>query len=395
MISVCCCGINDKWDVGCFVDCLAYHNFDTEFEVCFVHDNRVNDGGTEYYRMLSKKYPWFRVVEHTKQDTVDWLEWLLDFYRKNDRFCPAFIDHLQGNLDLFKEDKLFNPSQSFLWISSGILYNKAASIARGDYLLVTPSDFLFLFGLKRLEDYLKGRTTYGFMYTKPNAIWARVSNSPDWWLKEKMEEAHKIVDAPWNSKLNSAQRDYLCYPSRPEDLHLVDFRNDQLINFADKDFLPKMKKYTQECFNNPGDQAIAPPFHGVHVISRHSYKALGGFTEEYYGRAYADDKMTRRGIAHADVIRINVPQALPTEFSIAWVGQGEYLPDRFTYRTKEESAALLPQMDKYIDRHPIPGRTGHNHLHDKYPDNTYLNQFSPMLAPFILQDSVRFTKDKW
>lgn len=390
MISVCCCGINARWDVDCFIKCLAKHNEETNFEVCFTHDNRVNDGGSKHYLELSRKYPWFKVIEHTKQDTVEWLEWMLDLYRREDRFAADFRVVLEANLQKFKRDEFCDVKKSFLWVSSGILYNKAVSISQGDYLVVTPADFLYLFSLSDLENHLRQHARQGRIYAKPNAIWTRISNSPEWWLREKMREDREKLSHPPNSRMADAQRDYLRYPSGPEDLNLVDFRHDQLLNLNNADFTQKMKVYTQECWQHPDDQQIGPAFHGVHAMSRLAYKEIGGFTEGYYGRAFADDNMSQRGMKYSSMLR--VPYQLPPQFSIGWIGQGEYLPGRFTYLSPGDYANLLKEKDDHYGEHPIPGACGWGYLHDGYPDRSYLNNLTSVLNPYLMRAPDRFTR---
>lgn len=392
MISVCCCAINAKWDVECFVRTLAYHNQDTTFEVCFTHDNRVNDGGSKFYAELSRKYPWFHVTEHTKQDTVDWLEWMLERYRQYDRFSALFRQCLEENLRKFKRDELIDPRKSFLWISSGILYNKAISLAQGDYLVVTPADFLYLFQLGDLERHLQSLNRTGLVYAKPNAIWTRISNSPRDWLEQKLIEDRNKTEHPFGSRMADAQRDYVRYPSGPEDLYLADFRHGQLINLADPAFFSKMETYTRECFAHPDDQGLGPSFHGIHAMSRSAYKAIGGFTEGFYGRAFADDHMSHSG---QQLARMNHRSyELPQRFSIGWIGQGEYLPGRFSYYEPGTYEQLLKTKDEYYGQHPIPGASGWEYLHHGYPAE-YVNNLSTELRSLLSQPPERFTRDKW
>jgi hypothetical protein len=40
-------------------------------------------------------------------------------------------------------------------MSSGLLYNLAVEASSGDTLIITPGDFLYLFSLKELEEYVK------------------------------------------------------------------------------------------------------------------------------------------------------------------------------------------------------------------------------------------------
>lgn len=392
MISVCCCAINAKWDVQNFVECIIEQNKNVDFEIVLTHDNRVNDGARELYTELGATYPQFRCIEHSLQDTIDWLDWLMEEYEWRQRWDGNFRQWLNIQVKKYKRGELVNPTKEFLWISSGILYNKAIMEAKGDLLLVTPADFLLLFGLKDLEGYCRPLIQDGYLYTKPNAIWARISNSPKNWLEEEInrvcdnENLERLTER-WRGE--NIFRDYLRYPTKPKDLYLADFRNRNMISMTDPDFLLKAEVYCKQCFENMNDQKIGPPFHGVHVMTKKSWEKIGGFTEEYYGRAFADDKMTRKGILHGTSFP-GVEQALPSRFSIAWVGQGEYLPSRLSYYEGVNTLDLLSKVDPYWEDHPIPGMSGTVYLHDRYPSKL-AQELNRQLSVFVYEDPIRFT----
>jgi hypothetical protein len=204
---------------------------------------------------------------------------------------------------------------------------------------------------------------------------------------ENMIENNKKTDHPFGSRCAFAQRDYLRYPSGPEDMYLMDFRHEELINLADPNYLSKMERYTNECFRHQQDQQVSPTFHGVHVISRRAYSLLGGFSELYSGRSFADDHMTKRGTLLAR--KIAASETLPPKFSIAWTGQGEYLPHRFTYQSLEEHKKLLREFDSFD--HPIPGATGWVYIHHKFSDSAYLHTLNTQLEKYLYEMPPRFT----
>lgn len=392
MISVCCCAIDAKWDVHNFVECLQHQNKGLDFEIVLTQDCRVDDGSSGVFEELQKKYQNFRVVKHTEEDTIQYLYWLMELYETRQRWTGDFRNYLRLRTELYARGLLCDPKERFLWLSSGILYNKAVQAARGDIVVVTPADFLYLFSLRELEEYVQARTVNGYFYSKPGAIWARISNSPKDWLLEQVDIIHKNNTNPNKTKHLTGEnifRDFLQYPSMPEDTYIADFRHNQLISMADPEVIDKMRIFARECFANPQDQLTGPSFHGVHVMTKKSWEYLGGFTEEFYGRAYADDKMTRRGdLLHR---KFGCSLALPYEFSIAWIGNGEYSPTRLTYYPAYHDR-LRKARDPFWDTHPVPSGGHNTHLHEGFPDRDYINNMSiHHHEKFIHEWTVRFT----
>lgn len=391
MISVCCCAINAKWDVHCFVETLFEQNKGIDFEVVLTLDNRVLDGSEELFAALSEKYPNFRVVNHSRDDTVRYLQWLMGLYEMRQRFTGDFRGYLLANLIKYMDGSLVDERKEFLWLSSGILYNRAVMAAKSDIVIVTPADFLYLFSLADLENHVRQYMKQGYFYSKPGASWCNVSNAPVDWIKKEVETAYLNNQDPSKPRMNvhNVFRDYLRYPSMPRDLYLADYRNNEVVQFTDPDFFNKMAKYLDECFANPSDQLITDCFHGVHVMTKQSWQHLGGFTEEFYGRAYADDKMTRRG----DIMHrlFGMPLALPKRFSVAWIGQGEYCPSRLSYYP-ENHKEVYEKSDPYFGLHPQPVGVAHKQLHEGFPDKDYINHLSQNHhEKFIYEPTVRFT----
>jgi hypothetical protein len=60
------------------------------------------------------------------------------------------------------------------------------------------------------------------------------------------------------------------------------------------------------------DMPVSQCFHGFHVMTRPTFDLVGGFTEEYYGRSFADDKMTYLGD------RTPGATQFPPDFGVAW-----------------------------------------------------------------------------
>ncbi len=391
MISVCCCAINAKWDVHSFVECLHEHNKGLDFEIVLAHDNRVDDGSSHVFQMIAQKYPNFRVVTHTRQDTVNYLDWMMEMYECRQRWTGEFRGYIKQGVELYRRGELIDERKQFLWMSSGILYNKAVMAAKGDIVIVTPADFLYLFSLGRLDEYVRKNMKAGYFYSKPGAIWCRISNAPKEWIQNEVTKAYLNNLDPANKKMDGHNifRDFLRYPSMPSETFLADIRNNDVIPLDDPNIVMKMKKYNEDCFANPNDQALGPSFHGVHVMTKQSWQYLGGFTEEFYGRAFADDKMTRRGDLYHRKFGIGL--ALPPEFSIAWIGQGEYSPDRLDYYPPNH-LEVLKTKDPWWDRHPLHQGVQHVQLHEGFHDREYLNHMSiNHHERFIYESTVRFT----
>jgi hypothetical protein len=160
-------------------------------------------------------------------------------------------------------------------------------------------------------------------------------------------------------------RDYLRYPSALCDVYIPNFISSQLISLDDENFLDKSKDFCQQHVEGLLSSKIQfiPNFHGFHIMSRTVFNATEGFTEEFCGRAFADDKMTTLGKRHGH------PKTLPAHFSVAWCGQGELVP----YRGKHYSAGwrdILKEIDIYYDKHPIPGEYHPTYLHQDLVSGT-------------------------
>jgi hypothetical protein len=349
MISICCCAINAKYDVEAFVGLLHIQNPDVDFEVCLTHDDRVDDGSKEYFELLQKKYSKLRITRSTYQDHVEYLERLFEYYERNNIFSPGLRSDLYKNVCRVRDRNLPGlHRRGFVWLTSGVLYNKAVSMSRGDTLVITPADFVYLFGLGRLERHVEQNKRDGCFYGKPNAVFARVTNQDHPWLRQHVQNVHDGIGHRegyrWDS--TSLFRDFLKCPPRLDELYVPDFRNNCLIRLADPASLDLLKRFSEESIRLGGVQCL-PGFHGFHVMTRRAYDLIGGFTEEYFGRAFADDKMSVCG-------RKFLPGgALPEEFSVAWCGQYEVLPHH-AQGYADGWRERLSQVDPFYGKHPIP-----------------------------------------
>ena len=348
MISICCCAINAKYDVEAFVGLLHIQNPGVDFEICLVHDDRVNDGSVDYLSGVQRKYPNLRIIRSTHDDHVEYLEKLFQYYDRANIFSSSLRADLRRNVSKIKDKTLPGLDRQFVWLTTGVLYNKAVAMSRGDILIISAADFVYMFGLAEVERLVRTDSRDGHFYGKPNAIFARITNQNPDWLKKHVQDVHDGIGYRegyrWDS--TSLFRDYMKCPPNLSELYIPDFRNNILIRLADPDSLSYLKKFSEESIDLGGVQVLSG-FHGFHIMTRKSYDAIGGFTEEFFGRAFAEDKM---GVCGR---RFPPGGALPEEFSVAWCGQYEVLPYHGDgYAPGWQSRVL--EVDPYFGKHPIP-----------------------------------------
>ena len=369
MISVCLSSINARWDTEILVRSLCLHNEGTDFEVVIGHDNRVEDGSGEAFAKLSREFPNVKVVTVTPDDTVRYLENVINYYETNSIFTAEIRNGLRNNFQKYRDRGFFNGKGPVLWLTPGRLYNKAVGAARGDVIIVTAGDFLYLFPLAELESYVRSNIHDGHFYAKPNAVWARASNQDRTWLENHLRS---------NTSGDSVElfRDYTRQPHLLSDLYIPDFKRKELICFTDHQCLPRLSRNAIESIED-GKQHLRA-FHGFHVMTRKTFDAVGGFTEEFYGRALAEDKMTRLGGKYSSNLY------MPPQFSVAWCGQYEIDPTRGPGYASDWQVQLA-KIDPYFGKHPLPGMDNPIYLHDGLLNNSQMSELSSItfsqLAP--------------
>lgn len=374
-LSICTCAINAAHEIDRLVRFLNTHNDPSSFEVSLVLDDRTDDGSPDVVKKLADQYPNFKYVTHTKADTEAYLDACVAHYERNNIFTKSLVDGIKDNIVKFKQGTLFDPTRTFLWISSGVLYNRAVGMSTGDVLYITPVDFLPLFPLNALRKFYAKETPASSVlphpeqiYIKPNAIFARVTNMDPIWLESEVKKIHGDPNkARPNYRWDSVEPliDYFRYPSELGDFNLPDFQNNRLINLTDKQFYVKVKTFCENSMVH-GVQ-VTPNFHGVHIMHRKLFRKIGGFSEEFYGRAFADDKMTHLGMSHGFQI------CAPAEISFAWLYNGELAPSRgpgYPSGWQEE----LKKKDKYWGKHPVQPFNP-VYLHEPYANNSTMNLF--------------------
>lgn len=357
MISICCCTMNSKFDTEMFIRTLKYQNPDTEFEVIVTHDDRANDGSAERFKELEKEFPNVKFITHSHQNTLDYFERTLDYYDQRNLFQPHQRDFFRKRFELYKKGELVDNAKGFLWQSSGILYNKAVQASSGDVVIVTPGDFLYLFSLSDIEKYVRERMKNGQFYASPHAIFAKPTNLPIDWLTQHVQDVHnnKHRDPNWRYNSEEVFRDYLRYSPALDDIYIPDFYANKIIKFTDPNFFNEMHRVCTDVAKHNGIQFL-PGFHGFHLMTRTTFNTIGGFSEEWFHRAWADDKMTAWGS------RIYGHHTMPDHLTVCWTGQYELAEARgpgYPSEWREE----LPLVDPWYDKHPIPSAYGRTYLY--------------------------------
>lgn len=360
MISVCVSSINARWDTEILVRSLCLHNEGTNFEVVIGHDDRVDDGSGEAFAGLSREFPNVKVATVTSDDTVRYLERVIRHYETNSLFTPGFRMGLWENFQKYKDLGFFDRKGAMLWLTPGRLYNKAVESAMGDVIVVTAGDFLYLFSLGELEGYVRSRARDGHFYAKPNAVWARASNQDRTWL-----ENHVKTNVSGDSV--EIFRDYTRQPHALQDLCIPDFKRRELICLADRQCLPRLSRCAVESIED-GRQHLRA-FHGFHVMTRKTFNAVGGFTEEFFGRALAEDKMTSLGGRYSSDI------CMPPQFSVAWCGQYEIEQTRGQGYARDWQVQLA-KIDPYFGKHPLPGMDLPVYMHDGILTNSQMSELA-------------------
>ena len=346
-VSVCCCSINSKWDAEIFIRALHRHNPDFDFEVVLTHDNRVDDGSAEHFTNLQKEFPNFKVVEHTEQNTIDYFTQAIEHYKKIS-LNKELVNTMEDSLDKYKAGELIDKTKFFVWQSSGILYNKAVEASTGDVIVVSPADFIYMFSLRDVYQFVRQRGQY--FYGAPTAIWAKINNQPHSFLVDYVKKMHtgELKHSPFQYGSPDLFRDYLRCPPKLSDLNLPDFKNNRIVPLDNEFFIQETAPFVQQSLKENKVQHI-DYFHGFHVMTRAMFNKIGGFTEEWIHRAFADDKMSFCGE------RMFGRGRLPPTFSIAWIGQYEVAPTRCGGYIGDNWMDILKEVDPLYNQHPIAG----------------------------------------
>jgi hypothetical protein len=344
MISFCTLSCNAKNELTTFIQALVRYNPGVDFEICVAHDDRVDDGSGETIQILQEQYPQLKVVRNSKADSVEYLRTLLHYYDCHNNFPVDFREQLWSNLMAYRWGDLCKPEESYLWIALGYLFNKAASIATGDILMFAPADYIWPIDLVALEQYvIQNRDRNGLFYGKFGGCYSSISNEPPELLK--------------NVRLERT-RNYLYYPCRLEDHYL--YEEGEVYQLGTDEY---PQQFINICKGLKGTDLFADMHHGTHIMTRKVWEVVGGFTEEFYGRAWPDDKMN----AHAMKVFWTDASTMPIEFSFSFIGMAEWQTSLDGTQPED-----MPVTDLWFGKHPIQGRNYYQtYLHHGYHNKDY------------------------
>jgi hypothetical protein len=382
MLSVCCCSINSKFDVDNFVRILHRNNPDFDFEVVVTLDDRMQDGARQHLECLAGEFPNLKIVIHDEEDTLNYFEACIEYYEKQNIFRPNIRQTFRDNLDKYKAGELVDRARGWLWQSSGILYNKAVQASSGDVIIVTPGDFVYLFPLQALYNHVRARGAH--FYASLPALWARVANLDEEWMYQHLRDIQdgKNHRSGWRWDTVEVFRDYLRFQPSAKGVYVPDLQSGTLIHFDDDTCMPKLEEFCNRTSSKRLHQ-FNPSFHGFHVMTRHTYDVIGGFTEEWFHRAFPDDKMTYQGNRLCG-------HNLPPKFCVAWCGQHEFLPlhaagYQAVYGDKDAWHQKGMEVDPFFETHPPPplGRKVYlnNGIHNKYMSDLVNSSLSKSTSP--------------
>tara|TARA_Y100000310_G_scaffold241139_1_gene245046 strand:- start:3119 stop:4252 length:1134 start_codon:yes stop_codon:yes gene_type:complete len=359
--------MNARYDIDTFVRSLNHHNKE-EFEIVVAHDDRVNDGSAEHFRALQNEFENLKVVTRTEADAIEYLDACIAHYEDNPVFSGLMLERLKSNVLKYKLGTLL-PQGRFLWLSSGALYNMAVEASSGDNLIVTPGDFLYMFPLSQVEDHIEEASVEGLYYGKPNAIWARLTNMDREWVTAHTTEIHRDGGGSagrWDSP--ECLRDYLRFSQNLEDYCIPDFKKNRVISLTED--ASSLRRFAQDSAEKDCIRHT-PAFHGFHIMTRKSFEEIGGFSEEWYGRAWADDKMTSLGLKHTTDYQFRSSFDMSGHFYVCWCGQHEMTMSQGP-GYDEDWERKLQELDPLCDSHPIPSLNCHEQLHYNLEPETYM-----------------------
>jgi len=175
-------------------------------------------------------------------------------------------------------------------------------------------------------------------------------------------------------------------PTHISNYHFIDLVNDRFTSLADPKFFEMAEGWVNWAHANSNKVTSTRIFHGYHMMSRKFWEDIGGFTEEFYGRAFADDKMGALG-EHQNVLHCY--RSSPPWMTIAWTGdhkvEASYLDDHVPNWKQ-----ILLKKDPKAFSHP-EGHS-HYHLHRGFPDEKYASKIQELFNRTT--PPVRFTAKK-
>lgn len=150
MISVCATIHNSPKSVEAFVRSIYDNATGEDFEVILISDRNPPEED-ELLRQLATSLPRLSLIPVGKSDQLS-RQWnLVTFWR--DVYGDEIDDYAAGQLIRFERDGID------LWFQYAYGLNLAASKAKGEFLLLTPADFVILSDVHKLSKVCEGYTT--------------------------------------------------------------------------------------------------------------------------------------------------------------------------------------------------------------------------------------------
>jgi hypothetical protein len=116
--------------------------------------------------------------------------------------------------------------------------------------------------------------------------------------------------------------------------------DDKYLDYLSQVIIPEINLSSLKVLDVGCNKFLSYDYFKNNTMTKKTYNLIGGFTEEWFGRAWADDRMTSLGI---DSNKNNYK--LPLDFSICWYGQSnKELPIQQKH--------LYDRYNKFMDYHP-------------------------------------------
>lgn len=143
MISICTTIYRETENLEVFVRSLVANASQKDFEIIIVDDE---NSCTKKLTELQKEFPQIKIVPHSKEDRIKYIETMIDFYKKSKVFLKKQIEGMEERLEEYKKTDME------LWLPMPHNYNLAAKYASGDLLIFMPADYLIFFDIFKLKE---------------------------------------------------------------------------------------------------------------------------------------------------------------------------------------------------------------------------------------------------
>lgn len=98
---------------------------------------------------LEEEFKQLRHIDFPKKNRIEFFKRVVDFYDSAKIFPPGTTDPMREQIALYESGELER-----IWYPSGGRYNYACREAKGDYMVICPSDYLFMCDVSMLERFI-------------------------------------------------------------------------------------------------------------------------------------------------------------------------------------------------------------------------------------------------